>query len=92
MGAECLGTTTGGMWTADEASDHINCLEQSASTRKAVHKLPLATILKTGLEAPEYIRYFLQEADMRRKCLSECCTLPKLRMCLLMILFVGCVN
>ena len=27
MGAECLGTTTGGMWTADEASDHINCLE-----------------------------------------------------------------
>ena len=32
-----------------------------------------------GLEAPKYIRYFLQEADMRRKCL-------------LMILFVGCVN
>ena len=26
-GAECLGTTTGGMWTANEASDHINCLE-----------------------------------------------------------------
>ena len=26
-GAECLGTTTGGMWTANEASDHIDCLE-----------------------------------------------------------------
>ena len=47
---------------------------------------------RKSLLAPEYIRYFLQEADMRRKCLSECCTLPKLRMCLLMILFVGCVN
>ena len=44
-----------------------------------------------GLEVPEYIRYFLQEANMRRKCLSACCTLPKLRMCLLMILCVGCV-
>ena len=26
-GAECLGTTTGGMWTASEALDHINCPE-----------------------------------------------------------------
>ena len=31
LGAECLGTTTGGMWTADEASDHINCLELKAA-------------------------------------------------------------
>ena len=30
-GAECLGTTTGGMWTADETSDHINCLELKAA-------------------------------------------------------------
>ena len=28
---ECLGTTTGGMWTADETSDHINCLELKAA-------------------------------------------------------------
>ena len=30
-GSECLGTTSGGMWTADEASDHINCLELKAA-------------------------------------------------------------
>ena len=28
---ECLGTTTGGMWTADESSDHIRCLELKLS-------------------------------------------------------------
>ena len=28
---ECLGTATGGMWTADETSDHINCLELKAA-------------------------------------------------------------
>ena len=28
---ECLGTTTGGMWTADETSDHISCLELKAA-------------------------------------------------------------
>ena len=28
---ECLGTTTGGIWTADETSDHINCLELKAA-------------------------------------------------------------
>ena len=28
---ECLGSTTGGMWTADETSDHINCLELKAA-------------------------------------------------------------
>ena len=44
------------------------------------------------LEAPEYIRYFLQEASMRRKCLSECCTLPKLRYAFIDDLFIGCVN
>ena len=31
VGVECLGTTTGGMWTADETSDHINCLELKAA-------------------------------------------------------------
>ena len=30
-GAECLGTTTEGMRTADEASDNINCLELKAA-------------------------------------------------------------
>ena len=29
---ECLGSTTGGMWTADETSDHINCLELKGAT------------------------------------------------------------
>ena len=32
-----------------------------------------------GLEVPEYIHYFLQEANLRRKCLSECRALPELR-------------
>ena len=45
-----------------------------------------------GLEEPEYIHYFIQEANMRRKCLSECCTLPQLRYALIDDLFIGCVN
>ena len=28
---ECLGTTSGGKLTADETSDHINCLELKAA-------------------------------------------------------------
>lgn len=30
-GAECQGSTTGGMWTKEEAFEHINCLELKAA-------------------------------------------------------------
>ena len=31
VGGGMPSTTTGGMWTADETSDHINCLELKAA-------------------------------------------------------------
>ena len=66
---------------------------RSSSTSKANPEIAVGYYLEgCGLEEPEYIRYFIQEANMRRKCLSECCTLPQLRYAPIDDLFKGCVN